>query len=139
MANPWDQFPPVDPDANANRYIILKNDGDTYTGVITKISSKTIPADTFPSQPVDLTDVPVITFEDGRELSAHATVVKNALLEMRPPVGAKLYLRRNGRPKGKSWVDYTVTTLDDGERPAGPTTAQEPRPATSAFNDPPPF
>jgi len=147
--SPWDIFPAQDPEAKTSKYVILA-DGESYTGVISKIESITIPKDTFSHQPEAITGIPLITFEDGREFKATAEVVKNALVELRPPIGCKLFLRRNGKPQGKPWVDWTVTVLSEtgNADPWGPTPdayreknlkAVSDAVNSPKYDDPPPF
>jgi hypothetical protein len=107
----WDGFEST---AQENQFVQLKEDGDEFEGVIASIEPHVIPANTFDYQPEDLT-VPRITFEDGKVYDATTTVVRNAFIELAPEPGTRVKIKREGKPKGKKYILYTVKVV--GEAP----------------------
>ena len=109
----WDAFEST---AQDNQFIQLKEDGDEFEGVIKSIEPHVIPKGTFDHQKEDLT-VPRVTFEDegkGEKIyDATTTVVRNAFIELSPEPGTRVRVKRVGKPKGKTYIVYTVKEVKD--------------------------
>lgn len=109
----WDNFEST---AQDNQFVQLKEDGDEFEGVIETIEPHTIPAGTFDHQKDDLI-VPRVTFVDegkGQKIyDATTTVVRNAFIELAPEPGARIRVKRVGKPKGKTYIVYTVKEVKD--------------------------
>jgi hypothetical protein len=123
MTNPWDQFETTGTDID---YVNLSNDGDAFEGTVKSVESKTFPAGTFDHQPFDLT-VPRVVFEDEGSGEKHwdvlPTVARNAIIELRPEPGTRIRAARLGKPKGKTWIDFSVQVVGAGTPVAAPEAA----------------
>lgn len=108
----WDGFEST---AQDNQFVQLKEDGDEFEGVIASIEPHTIPKGTFDHQAADLV-VPRVTFEDGKIYDATTTVVRNAFIELAPEPGTRVKVKRVGKPKGKTYILYTVTEVTDAPK-----------------------
>jgi hypothetical protein len=121
MASAWDKAP----EARVQRKVIL-SDGGTFIGKVKKVEFITIPKGTFNNQPTDLTEVPMITFDDRqgneREFEYVGTVARNAILNLKPEIGTWVFNKRIGRATGKGYVDGTY-------REATPEEVGAPQPA----------
>lgn len=105
----WDAFEST---AQDNQFIQLKEDGDEFQGIVESIEPHTIPAGTFDHQKEDLI-VPRVTFEGGKIYDATTTVVRNAFIELAPEPGTEIRIKRVGKPKGKTYIVYTVKEVKD--------------------------
>ena len=105
----WDNFEST---AQDNQFIQLKEDGAEFEGVIVSIEPHTIPKGTFDHQAQDLI-VPRVTFDDGKIYDATTTVVRNAFIELAPEPGTRVKIKRLGKPKGKTYIVYSVTEVTD--------------------------
>lgn len=105
----WDNAP--EPEGSGVTYVTLK-DGDKFIGRVESVELVTIPKNTLPQQPTDLTDVPqvVYTGTDGLtyQMTYTTAVMKNAILRLRPEVGTWVFHHRIGKAPGKSYVNAVV-------------------------------
>lgn len=131
MASAWDKAP----EARVQRKVILK-DGETFIGRVKSVSFETIPASTFPNQPKDLVDVPVIVYEDRqgneREYEYVGTVAQNAILNLKPEPGTLVFNHRIGRAAGKTYVDGTYREATEAEFGAPQPAAKSAAPKAAA-------
>jgi hypothetical protein len=132
----WDNAP--EPEGSGVTFVSLK-DGDQFIGRTEKVELVTIPANTLPQQPVDLVDVPRVTYTgiDGLtyQLTYTTAVMKNAILRLRPEIGTWVFHHRIGKAPGKSYVNAVVREAYPNEYERTSRTAQ-PVPENTSYEVP---
>lgn len=113
----WDAF--GEPETDGGNFVNLDDEGDEFTGKLVAVEEHVTPKGTFPGQKEDTVSPKLILeTEDGEEytLTAFRSVLKNALLELRPRIGDTLYFKNLGKPRNKNYYNYKVKIVSEAPK-----------------------
>lgn len=108
----WDAY--GEPENEGGNFVNIDDEGDEFQGKLVAVEEHVTPKGTFPGQKED-TLSPKLTLEDedGVEwtLTAFRSVLKNALLELKPNLGDVIHFKNLGKPRGKNYYNYKVKVV----------------------------